>query len=237
VDYKTIRIPLDADEIRVKPQAKIYALMAKIKYPKAKRIWVVYDMIRHDPIGTAFGHDDCIEHWEWLKREAQRIIDTPEDKAPESLNDECRFCVRKASCTTLLSNVKVGGIMSLAPDEIARLKLELEQKVKGMQGLLSECENALLAEAKERDEIEWNAGPVDVEITASRRRHVKDPELLNKILGPELVEQFGTIGVTQIDTLLKTPGLLTDEQKNQIKGLVAWKYGDLKPKVKVKKDV
>lgn len=237
VDYKTIRIPLDADEISRKPQAKIYSLMAQIRYPKAKRIWVVYDLVRHDTVGVAFDREDNIEHWRWLEREAQRIVDTPEDKTPETLNDECRFCVRKASCETLLANVQTGGIYSLEPDEIARLKLELENRIKGMKGLIAECDDQLLSQARNNDSIEWNAGAVDVEITASRRRVVKDPELLNKILGPDLVTRSGKIGVGEIDDLLKTPGLLTDEQKSQIKGLVEWEYGDLKPKVKVSKNV
>jgi hypothetical protein len=237
VDYKTIRIPLDSDELKQKVQAKVYALMAKIKYPKARRIWVVFDLLRHESVGVAFDHADCVEIWEWLKREAQRIVDTPENNPPESLNDECRFCVRKATCKTLLANVQHGGIFSLDPLAIAQLKLELEQRIKGLQGLVSECEGQLLAEASARDELEWNAGPVDVEITASRRRNVTDPELLNKILGPDLVAQYGKIGVTEIDSLLKTPGLLTDDQKAEIKELVKWKYGDLKAKVKVSKNV
>jgi hypothetical protein len=237
VDYKTVRVPLEADEIKDKPQAKIYSLMAQIKYPKAKRIWVVYDLIRHDSVGVAFVREDNIEHWEWLKREAQRIIDTPEDKAQETLNDECRFCVRKASCETLNKNVAVGGIFSIPPDDMPRKKRDLELRVKAMTGLIAELDNQLLAHAKENDVIEWSAGPVDVEITAGRRRQITDPELLNKILGPDLVAQYGSIGVTQIDTLLKTPGLLTDDQKAQIKGLVQWKIGELKAKVKESKNV
>lgn len=237
VDYKTIRIPIDSDELKVKIQAKLYSLMAQIAYPKAKRIWVVFDLLRHDSVGVAFHREDNIEIWEWLKREAQRIIDTPEDKTPESLNDECRFCVRKATCETLLANVQHGGIFSLSLEEIAALKLEMEYRVKGLNGLLAECENQLLAESGKRDELEWTVGRVDVNITASRQRQITDPELLNKILGPDLVAQFAKIGVTQIDYLLKTPGLLTDEQKAEVQNLVRWKYGDPKAKVKANKNV
>lgn len=235
VDYKTIRIPINPDELHSNVQARIYALMAQIKYPKAERIWVVFDLLRHDTVGTVFTREDNIETWEFLKREAQRIADTPVDKAPETLNAECRFCVRAATCKTLNSNVAVGGVFSLSQEEIARKKLEIEHKIRGLESLVEKFNDALLQEARQRDELEWvTTDGVKVEIRASRSRKVNWP-VVAKILGPDIMAREGKMNLTQLDQILEAPGVLTEDQKSEIQKLIWWEYGDASAKVKEKK--
>lgn len=231
VDYKTVRVPIDPEELFEKPQARIYALMAQVKYPNATTIRVMFDLIRHDPVGVIYSREDNIENWEWLKREAQRIVDTPEANPPETLNADCRYCIRKSECGTLKRNVNVGGILGKSLEELARIKLDTEYKLKGLEALVSECDTALLREAAQRNELEFSLGGVDVDVKASRRRKILNPTRVAEILGPNLMAQNGSIGVTALDGILKSDAL-TDEEKKEVTSLIAWQPGDLKAKVK-----
>ena len=69
VDYKTIRVPLQPDDLEDKIQARAYALAIQIKHPEATKVIVTFDQIRHEPISRHFTRDDNIAFWRFLTAE------------------------------------------------------------------------------------------------------------------------------------------------------------------------
>lgn len=230
VDYKSIRVPITSDQLRKKVQARSYGLAAQIEYPDAPRIFVEFDMFRHDPAGVVFTREDNANTWRYLKAEAQRIIDTPNEDAPEKLNMECGYCPRKAHCKTLNANINGQGIQSLTPDQAVEMKYNLQSKVRGLERLLEEVDDLILMEAVNRDELEWDTPFGHVEIKGSRRRQAQT-QAIAEIIGPDLMKQYGGLTMGNIDSLLKGTEL-TDEQKASVNACISWgTVGDPKPKI------
>lgn len=231
VDYKTNRVPIQPEELHSKFQARIYGLAVQIKHPEATEIRVVFDLLRHDPVGTKITRDDNIATWEWLKREAQRIVDTPHDPEP-TLNMECGYCQIKATCPLMTQNIQAGGIHSLSIDEVAALKFKIEAQAKGQGYLIEQLDERLLREAAEREELEYSTESIDVIVTASRRRQI-DASLVAQIIGPEMFSTLGSITLGVVDELIKDPSIPL-EKRNELKKLIYYKTGDPKAKVKPK---
>ena len=98
VDYKSVRQPIPHDRMMNMIQPRAYAVAAMIEYPNAGSIWVTYDLLRYTPVSVKFDRDHCVETWKYLRKLAERIYES--DGTEETLNPECRFCVRKHSCET-----------------------------------------------------------------------------------------------------------------------------------------
>lgn len=225
VDYKSQRQPLRAEELKENIQAKVYALAALILYPKATRIWVEFDFLRHEKVGVVFTREDATHTWQTLKQIAQDIMDTAEEDAEERLNSECTYCVRKPSCKKLKSNIDAGGVMSLDIDSLAEMMADVADKIKGLNQLKNEVEKQLLMYGEETDQTEWDAPIGKVKIGASGRRDL-DFDKLAKILGPVVVAEYNgrlTLGV--VDELMTT-GRLSPSQMAAIKGIIKKKYGE-----------
>lgn len=230
VDYKSIRVPITSDQLRKKVQARSYGLAAQIEYPEAPRIFVEFDMFRHDPVGVVFTREDNANTWRYLKTEAQRIVDTPNEEAPEVLNSECQYCPRKAHCKTLNANINGQGIHSITPDQAVEMKYRIQSQLKGLDRLLSEVDDLILMEAVQRDELEWDTPFGHVEIKGSRRRQAQTQTIAD-IIGPELMKKYGGLTMGNIDSLL-TGTELTDEQKASVRACISWgQVGDPKPKI------
>jgi hypothetical protein len=234
VDYKTNRLGVRPDELRKRIQVRAYGLAAQIAYPDAKRIWVELDMLRHDgPVGIALKREDNIATWKFLKESAQRIIDTPDEKAPEKLNPECRFCMRKQVCKAVKSNILAGGIHSLGgAADMVDVRAELEYQKAAVEAAIKEIDTVIIAEAKETDVLAWESADNVLEIGASSRRSA-DAERVEMVIGPDLFRKYGSSSITisTIDKLLKGDEL-TKEQKSQLKGLVYNKRGEARVSVK-----
>lgn len=237
VDYKSFRWALRADDLAAKIQARFYALAVQIKYPDAEKIWVEFDQLRHDPIGLVFTKQDNIDTWRYLKRAVQRIYDYDENSditESETLNDECRWCVRKVTCTAVRRNAAVGGIHSWTSIEDAiEARAKLEYQAAAAKSAVDELDKLIIAEAKERDELEFVGTGYRANIGMSSRRAV-DGERAEMILGPELFRKYGStsINLADIDKLLKG-NEITPEQKKQLDSIVYRKLGE--PKVKIQK--
>src|SRR6478735_141355 len=234
VDYKTNRWGITPDDLSKKVQARIYALIAQIKYPDATRIWVTFDMLRHDKVGVVFTRQDNINTWNFIKRTTQRIIDTPDEEAKkmETLNPECNFCVRKTNCGVLLKNITVGGIFGAEKaEDVLDRRAALAFQLKAVENALKEMDAVIEADVKARDVPEAAIQTKDNKLVmkVSSRRAV-DGERAERIVGPEIFTLYGKTGLTmaQFDKLLKDPAL-TEEQVAQLKGLVYNNYGE--PKV------
>jgi hypothetical protein len=230
VDYKSIRAYLTSDQLRKKVQARSYGLAAQIEYPDAPRIFVEFDLFRHDPVGVVFTKEDNANTWRYLKAEAQRIVDTPNTDAPEVLNSECQYCPRKAHCKTLNANINGEGIHSITPDQAVEMKYKIQSQLKGLERLLDEVDDLIMMEAVQRDELEWDTPFGHVEITGQRRRTAQ-VQAIADIIGPDLMKKYGGLTMGNIDSLLKGTEL-TDEQKVSVQACVS-KNPPSNPKPKI----
>jgi len=240
VDYKTNRWGLTPAELQKKIQARAYGLAAAILLKQWgrewTRIWVQFDLLRHDKVGVAFTREDSAITWQYINESAKKIIETPEDEAEERLNGECLFCVRKVSCESLKKNIDSGGIFSLASiEEKMDIRAQAEWQLSGLQSLIKDLDESILTEAKNREITEFETPELELNIVMSSRRAV-DAEMVEMCVGPKLFEKYGgkTITITAVEKLLKGTDL-TPEQKAQLRGLIYNKSGE--PKVKIKSKV
>jgi len=238
VDYKSIRRMLSPEDLRKKIQARFYGLAAQIQVPTAKRIWVRFDLLRHDSVATVFTRDDNKATWEFAKRLAEKIISIAPEDVTESLNPECCFCVRKAACKALTSNVTGGGLWSLTStaDRVNKRAL-LEFQRKGLDSLMAELDEMILKELAETDEPSIETDLYRAKATQSSRRAV-DAERVQHVIGKELFYKYGGIRLTMADfgKLKKDPSL-TDSQKKQLDGLVYRTAGELRVAIEPKNPI
>lgn len=236
VDYKSNRWGITPADLKKKIQARAYGLAAAIQLKREgivpKRIWVEFDMLRHGPVGIVFSREELAATWHYIKSTAQEIIDTPDDEAPERLNGECLFCVRKAQCNALKKNIAVGGIHSIGSvEEAIDLRAQVEWQKKGLESLIGDLDRKILTEARERDMEEFESDMNRLKVTVSSQRAV-DAEMVEMAIGQKLFEKYGSRNITMatVDKLLKGKEL-TLEQKKQLRSLIFQKKGE--PRVKV----
>jgi hypothetical protein len=227
IDYKSVIVPVQPDELKHKIQPRAYAVSAAIKYPHATRIWITYDLLRYDTVSKSFNREDNIETWKYLKRLLERIIAS--DGTKETLNAECRWCVRRFECETVKKNAQGAGIMRYATkEELADKRADLEMALGAMKSSLEEIDDALFA-AMENDEVfDFTTTKVDVRITAQSRRHVES-ERVAQILGPELMAKYGNVGVGDLDKIMEIEEL-TPSQLSQLKQSIRKQTGT--PRIK-----
>lgn len=242
VDYKSNRWNVSVDDLKKKIQARAYGLAAAIQLKKDKipyeRIWVEFDMLRHSPVGISFSHEDNVATWTYLIDSAEEIIKTEKDKFVEKLNNECLFCVRKAGCEALQKNVMVGGIHSIPSIEDAiDIRAQAEWQKKGLDSLIKDLDTKILAEAKERDMKEFESEYNRLSIGISSQRAV-DAERVKHVVGPVIFDRYGDekITIANVEKLLKGKEL-SDEQKDQLRGLIYYKNGEPRVKIETKNPV
>lgn len=236
VDYKTNRWGINPSDLRKKMQARAYGLACQIKHPDATRVWVEFDMLRHSgPVGTVFTKEDNAATWRTIKTIAQRIVDTPDENIPETLNNECNFCVRKVSCTALTKNVHAGGVFSLPPEQRIDLRAQLDYQKKAIQKTIEELDELFIAESKETDSFEFDSDQYALHIISKTRRTI-DADMAAKILGPNLFEKYGSksLSMASVDKLLKGDEL-DAFQKEQLSSLIFEKFSE--PSIKIESKV
>lgn len=230
VDYKSQRVPVTAEDLYGKIQARAYALAVMIKYKDAEKIWVQFDLLRHEAVGAVFTRADNIDSWRMIKRAAQEIIDTPDDEVQERLNPECMYCIRKLTCETMKKNADNGGIMGLTLDDMALKFADVQAQLKALQYASGDLEKALLMHASENDILNFDTKWAKVKVSSSMRRSV-DEDKVRKIVPPEVLMAYGnktTMGA--VDEMLNGDEL-TSGQKAALRALIIKKNGDLKVKV------
>lgn len=232
VDYKTIRAYVTPDDLKKKVQPRAYALAGQIKWPHAKRIWVTFDLVRHNTtVSVAFSREENIMTYRYLQRAAERIIEWDENDVEERLNPECHWCVRKFGCETLAKAHESGSINGASIEEIALKRLKVQSAIKALEYLDAELDAVLVKEAMEHDTVEFEAGGVQVEITASARRAANSAAIA-QLVGPEMMARWGNFTVTNVDKMLKS-GELEPEVVNRVKQYITKTYGEPKSKVKL----
>lgn len=233
VDYKSNRAPLTPRQLRGKLQARLYALVTNIMYPKATSVWVQFDFLRHQPVEIEFTREQNRETFLEIKRAAETIIATKEDGVKETLNLECGWCVRAATCKTLRSNVAAGGILSLDLTQQAALLEKIRTQGKALSGIASDLEFMLINHANQIADLEFETDNHEVEIIAKTKRK-PDHEAIAKILGASLALEVATFSVTAVDKLIKE-GRVTDAQAEQLKEAMPLEVGEASVKVTAKK--
>lgn len=231
VDYKSQRLPLSPADLHVKLQPRAYALAVQIQYPDAEEIWVQYDFLRYDRVATVFTREEQVETWHHIRRQLQRIIDTPATDVPESLNESCRYCIRKFTCKTLQRNIRLGGIEALTVDMLADLHYRLKGQQDAIKATMDQVEMALFRHAVQEDLTEFDAEAHKVKIVSKNRRSI-DRERISMILGPDLMREYGRINVGDLDRLYKDERL-NSAQKSLIETAIINEQGE--PTVKVLK--
>lgn len=233
VDYKTNRAGVRPEDLRKKIQPRAYALAMQIEHPDAERIWVEFDMLRHDgPVGIVFTKTDNMATWRFMKEKAKQIINTPDDKVKETLNPECNYCIRKMTCELIRKNIAGGGVFTVSSAaEAVDIRAELEYQRKAVEASINELDNIILADAKQLEVFEFTSAANKLEIVAGSRRSI-DPDRAQLVLGDALWKKYGSGSITLavIEKLIKGTEI-DDKQKSQLKGLIFSKRGE--PKVKV----
>lgn len=229
VDYKSQRVPLQPDELKFKIQPRAYALAVQIAYPDAVKIWVQYDFLRYDRVGTLFTRDDQVETWANIKQMLQRIVDTPANNAPETLNEGCRYCVRRITCNTVQSNIRVGGIFAMSIEELVQKYYEIKSVLDANKMTLDDIDGAVMRHLAETDQTELDLPFAKVKVTSKRTRTV-NRDLASQILGPELMAQYGRLNVSDIDALRKDPRM-SPAQLSLLDTAISFKTSD--PSLKI----
>lgn len=236
VDYKSNRWGINPQDLKGKLQARCYALAAAIqlKEQKPKRIWVEFDMLRHEgPVGVVFTPEDNAATWRYIKELSQRIIDTPDEDVRPTLNVECNFCVKKQTCSAVTKNITSGGLMTIGSAlEIVDKRAQLEYQAKVIKKVMEEMDAIILTEARETDTLEFETDLNMMTIGISSQRAV-DPDFVEKVIGIDLFRKYGGMKfpVGSVDKLLKGDEI-TSDQKIQLAGLIYKQKGQ--PKVNVK---
>jgi len=230
VDYKSNRIGLTAAQLRKKLQARLYALMVQIKYKDAQKIWVQFEFLRHGQVEVLFTRDDNVVMFRELQRRTEDILSTDENKVPETLNNECGYCVRQASCKKLLSHIAVGGVLSKTPDELAEIHFQISSQQKAQGILLNEVEDLLLQYAIKEELTEFETAFGHVEVKLPSRREVNVPAAAAILRGSGLDVEYQRYSVTDLDKIIKQK-LLPEPQLALLKMAIVKKDGD--PTVKV----
>lgn len=229
VDYKSVALPIQPEDLKQRIQPRSYALAAQMKYPDAKRILVSYDLLRYDVVGTFFTREENIATWKYLQQLFLRVLDS--DGTRESLNPECRWCVRKPACETLTRHAAGGGILGIDDPEVAASRrAQLDAAQKAIRGMVDDLDAYLLDYLEQQGELEMTTADVHVKVSARGTRKVES-ERAAKVLGPELMTRYGSLGVTQIDKILKDEPL-TEAQKSELKQLIRKEFG--KPYIQTK---
>lgn len=232
IDYKSQRFPVSTEELKSKLQARVYAMATNMKFPTAKKIWVTFDLLRHQPVTVAFSVEENRDTLRYIRSLAQEIVDTPESMAQETLNSECRFCVRKASCKTLLTNIGGGGTHSLEDiKDIVEMFDKTNSQIQALTVFQDELEKKILSYAADAEVLSWEEGGRKVEITQGSRRTVRDEEVVKALLPTGVLLKYGGVGVTVIEKIIKGKEV-DDETAKALRAQIVRAPGALGVKIK-----
>lgn len=237
IDYKSIRWGINPEDLAKKIQARIYALALSIMLRaqgldnRNIKIWVQFDLLRHNPVARPFTHAENMRTYKYLQEVAERIIATDEATAPRTLNPDCHYCTIKASCPQLLSNIAAGGSFGMTPEEMIDRRADLEFAAKAIKAAIEEIDGQVLTRAREDDVTEYTSDKNRMSIKIGSRRAV-DAEMVERVVGTEVFEMYGGKSITMgnFDKMQKDPAIDADK-KRTLKTLVQNKTSE--PSVKV----
>jgi len=219
VDYKTWRKILDGEDMRSTIQVRIYALSAAIKYKddNPPAIWVTLDQMRTTgPVSVKFTREDNQATWRYLKDVYSRILAS--DGTKMTINENCRYCVRKADCPELAKAIEVGNIQRLRayPEQAAERLAELKAARNAVSDTISQLEDFMseLLDEYEVPVINYPSG-VQVKLEVRKSRKIEHHGV-NRVLG---LDPLARLSLPEIDEILAGDSI-TDEQKWELKKYV-----------------
>jgi hypothetical protein len=223
VDYKSWFQSMDAATMKRVLQVRIYALAAAIKFKHLNppAIWVTLDQLRYDqPVSVKFTREDHRDTYEYLKDVARRIFAS--DGKLETVNVNCRYCIRRDSCVTLRKVLVASPEHILAngdPEDVALRAAELDAAIKAAEASKQAFADWIESWLEEREIPEYTfENAVTIKFSPTNRRKV-DSERVSKVVGPEITAQYGHFSMEDIDGLLKGDEI-TAKQKDEIKALI-----------------
>ena len=74
IDYKSYARPITSAVLRRRIQARAYAVAAQMKWKTVKKVWVTFDLLRYDAVGTVFTVEENRDTYRYLKEMAEKII-------------------------------------------------------------------------------------------------------------------------------------------------------------------
>lgn len=237
IDYKTIRVPIQPDELETKIQARAYGLALQILHPEATKIKVTFDLLRHEPVTIWLSREDNIAFWRYLCAETQNIINTEESEVRPRLNPECGYCVKKFSCPLMTKNIAAGGIFSLDVDGAVNMIDMLKSQMKANNLIIDQLEEKIMMHAAATDSLEWETsdGVHKVEITSQRRRSFPADKAA-EIMGPDLFSQMGNMTLGNLEKIIKDESL-DPIMRAKLQDLVTYTNGALGVRVKPKSKI
>lgn len=207
VDYKSWRGLIGSDEVKPMLQARIYALAVQIKFPTAKRIVVRIDQLRGESVGAVFRRSDNAVTFRALKIVLQRIVDTPLSQMRETLNDECKWCIRKTKCKALRSHREAGGVLDLSLDELIKMRYELHTSAGALGNAVDAIDEQIKKEMDEIDirSIETLSGKFRATTTGGRGRTVINENAVPGVIGEDLALEVATYTKAKLEQLRGDP--------------------------------
>lgn len=217
VDYKSQYVPPPSLARNI--QAQIYAMVAMIHFKDEKfdRILVVFDLLRFEnPMKEWFTREECVQIWVDVRREIQRILDTPSNNPPRTLGAGCRYCPISATCSERAKNLSAGGLTALSLDEMVKLRADIEAQSLANKALMEQIDLSVKQEAIERDSLEFFVGGFEVEVTTPTYRKI-DLDKARVALGDERFGQLVPITMKKYDEWMKPENIfLTEEEKGKL---------------------
>lgn len=237
IDYKTVAQPVPVDRMKQLIQPRLYAIATMIEHKGIPGVWVTYDLLRYDRVGVYFTRDDCLETWGYLHNLAERIYAS--DGTRETLNPECRFCVRKSVCNTLHKFTTSGNLIGTGSlEEASNLYAVLDSQISGLQAQKTELQGYIMTLAEQNELLEWDTPDFQIKVSARGQRHA-DSERVRQVVGTDIFSEYGNVGIGKVDEMLKDERL-TYEQKSLLKQLVSKQYSapylTVKPKTPFSED-
>lgn len=227
IDYKTVARPVSPEQLHGMIQARLYAMATQMEFPDEPGIWVEFDLLRWEPVGTYFTRDESRDTYRWLVNKAEEII--ADDGVTERINPECRFCVRRHACSALDVHIEVGGIQGIPLEAAAAQLPELQERHKALGVLVGDLEKIIVDELEGEGVLSMDAGGVEVSLTARKSRKL-DQNRASKIIGHDLMAEYGKLNISDVDALLKGD-LLADDEKSQLRQAIRVQFGAPKPVV------
>lgn len=236
VDYKSSVWNVTRDNLKEKIQPRAYAVAVQMMYPDAQKIWVEFDMLRHERVGRVFTIEENRATYKYLQAQAERIIAEDRDEPPETLNSECRFCIRSVSCKAVASNRLVGGEMSIEPDEAIDKYGQLKAQRDALNSVLEKLEKIIAADSKENEWTERSGKGVTASFTVRGTRAV-DAERVSRLVPPEVWDKYGssTITMANYDKMCKDKSL-SEQLRATLRGMVFKNVGEPRLKIESKVD-
>jgi hypothetical protein len=137
--------------------------------------------------------------------------------------------VRKASCKTLQKNIDVGGLFSLDIAGQIDLRTQVELQINGLRSLQNQLDNVIEETLGKDLKLELATPNSRAYFVTPRKNLIRGgARKVIDIIGSNVFMDFGKTEITlaMFEKLLKSEGIITDEQKAELRELKYKEYGD-----------